>query len=139
MKNPSPRRSTRHIDDKFTSGSVPLSLGEKKLEEIYRKRVRDTQKVVSKEIKNSPVRASKRFREISQPSSEPLERPVCKSVIRKSNKKTVAKEGEMKTSLELATKDEMRGRTNKLTEDVNKNPDSPKDVPCKEKEEVVSQ
>lgn len=67
LKNPSPRRLAHHRDDKFTAGLVPLSLGEKKLEEIYRKRVRDTQKVVSKEIQNSPVRASKRFREASQP------------------------------------------------------------------------
>jgi hypothetical protein len=55
------------------------------------------------------------------------------------NKKTVAKEGEMKTSPGLATKDEMRGRTNKVTEDINKNPNSPKEVPCKENEEAASQ
>ena len=56
----------------------------------------------------------------------------------KSRKKTVANESEMKTSHELSIEDEMRGRTNKLTEDVNTKPDSPKVVPCKEKEEVVS-
>ena len=33
----------------------------------------------------------------------------------------------------------MRGITNKVTEDINKKLDSPKDVPYKEKEEAISQ
>ena len=47
------------------------------------------------------------------------------SANKKMIKKTVAKEGEMKTSFGLSIEDEMRGRTSKLTEDVNKNRDSP--------------
>ena len=45
----------------------------------------------------------------------------------------------MKTSPKLSTKDEMRGRTNKLTKEANKKLDSLEVVPCKEKEEVVNQ
>ena len=45
----------------------------------------------------------------------------------------------MKTSPELSIEDEMRGRTSKLIENVNKNPDSPKDMTYKAKEDVVSQ
>ena len=55
------------------------------------------------------------------------------------NKKTIVEGSKMKTSPRFATENEMRGKISKVTEDINKKPDSPKEVPCKENEEVVSQ
>lgn len=103
LKNPSPRLSNRHRDDKYTSGPVPSSSGVKKLGPLYRKRVKDTQEMVSEEIRNTHVNARKRVREASQLSLEPLESLVYKSENKKMTKEIVAKEGEMKTSPGLAT------------------------------------
>ena len=103
LKNPSPRRSTRHKDDKYTLGSIPSSSGVKKPEQIYKKRVRDTKEMVSEEDQNTLIRTSKRVKEGSQLSPKPLKSPVCKFENKRMNKKTVVKEGEMKTSPGLAT------------------------------------
>ena len=62
---PSPRRSSRHMNDKYNSGPVPSSSGVKKLDQIYKKRVRDTKEMVLEIDKDTPIRASKRFKEES--------------------------------------------------------------------------
>lgn len=59
--------------------------------------------MVSEENQNTLTRASKRVREASHPSPEPLKSPVYKSENKKMNTKIVAKEGEMKTYPGLAT------------------------------------
>ena len=45
----------------------------------------------------------------------------------------------MKNSSGFAIENEMRGKINKVTEDINKNPYSPKGVSYKESEETASQ
>ena len=95
--------------------------------------------MVLEEDQNTPIRASKRVKEASQLSLEPLKSPICKSENKRMNKKTVVKGGKMKTSLGFTTKNEMRGKINQVTEDINKKPNSPKEVPYKETEEAARQ
>ena len=82
----------------------------------------------------TPVCRGKRVREASQLILEPLEKSVCKSTINKPKRKVVAKESEIKTSPKLSIEDKTGGITSELTEEANKKVDSPKVMPCKEKE-----
>ena len=50
--------------------------------------------------------------------------PDYMSQNKKKRKKIVVKKRKMKTSLRFATKNEIREKINKVTEDINKKPDS---------------
>lgn len=51
------------MNDKYTLGPVPSSSGVKKLDQIYKKRVRDTKEMVSEVDKDTPIHARKRVKE----------------------------------------------------------------------------
>lgn len=70
------------------------------------------------------VRMRKRVKEASQPSSEPVEKSVCKSTINKPKKKNAASGNEIKTPPKLPIEDKTRNKTSELDEKV----DSPKVV-----------
>ena len=59
------------MNGKYTLGPVPSSSGVKKLDRIYKKRVRDTKETVSEVDRDNPIHASKRVKEESHPSTEP--------------------------------------------------------------------
>ena len=59
------------MNDKYTSGPIPLASGVKKSDQIYKKRVRDTKVMVLEVDKDTPIRARKRVKEASLSSLEP--------------------------------------------------------------------
>lgn len=92
------------MNDKYTLGPVPSSSGVKKLDQIYKKRVRDTKEMVSEVDKDTPIRARKRVKEASQSSPEPLMSLDYKFENKRKSKKTVVKRGKMKNSPGFARK-----------------------------------
>ena len=82
----------------------------------------------------TPVRMSKRVKEASQPSPEPVKKSVCKSAVNKPKKKNAASGNEIKTPPKLPAKDKTGNKTSELAEEVNKKVDSPKVVSDKEEE-----